>query len=198
MFDGLAVALLNQFLTDLVGQASDLAFADADARHSDGVGGLAERGEAGNSGDDALDDRGTVAVLIAPQGSPWGGKVPAAVGTVGEAFGLLDLGPLGGQGPAVRLGGTELAAGGTGLFVGELVGLLLQQQLQGSFSESLGATVAICSKVRKSTSRPGPSSPKARRDTFLPHWAARALSWLSSSAVNRGVDMARPALKLWR
>jgi hypothetical protein len=57
---------------------------------------------------------------------------------VGHPFGLLDLGPLGSQGAVVRLGGTELAAGGTGLLVGELVGLLLQQQLQGSFGQPLG------------------------------------------------------------
>jgi hypothetical protein len=57
---------------------------------------------------------------------------------VGDAFGLLNLSPLGGEGAAVGLGGTELAAGGTGLLVGEFVGLLLQQQLQGTFGESLG------------------------------------------------------------
>jgi hypothetical protein len=57
---------------------------------------------------------------------------------VGHPFGLLDLGPLGSQGAAVRLGGTELAAGGTGLLVGKLVGLLLQEQLQGPFGEPLG------------------------------------------------------------
>lgn len=38
----------------------------------------------------------------------------------------------------MRLGGTELAAGRTGLPVGEPVGLLLQQQLQGPFGEPLG------------------------------------------------------------
>jgi hypothetical protein len=73
-----------------------------------------------------------------PRGVRRGEKVPATVGTVGDAFGLLDLGPLGGKRATVRLGGTGFAASGTGLLVGKFVGLLLQEQLQGSLGKSLG------------------------------------------------------------
>jgi hypothetical protein len=67
-----------------------------------------------------------------------GEKVPTAVGTVGDAFDLLDLGSLGSERAGVGFGGTELSAGGTGLLGGELVGLLFEEQLEGSLGQSLG------------------------------------------------------------
>jgi hypothetical protein len=55
-----------------------------------------------------------------------GEKVPATIGTVGDAFDLLDLGPLRGEGASMRLGGTELATVGAGLLGGEFAGLLFE------------------------------------------------------------------------
>src|SRR5687768_15122842 len=66
-----------------------------------------------------------------PSGVRRGEKVPATVGTVSHRFGLLDGGPLGDEGPG---GDSELAEFPTiraGKFGGQLVGLLLEQQLQG-------------------------------------------------------------------
>jgi hypothetical protein len=56
---------------------------------------------------------------------------------VGDAFGLLDFGPLRRECACVRLGGTESVAVGTGLFGGESLGLLLEEQLECYFGEPL-------------------------------------------------------------
>ncbi len=72
-----------------------------------------------------------------PSGIRRGEKVPATIGTVGDAFGLLDRGPLCGEFPRVGLGRAEFAAGGTGLFVGEFIRLLFEEQLKCSLVESL-------------------------------------------------------------
>src|SRR5829696_3617712 len=72
-----------------------------------------------------------------PSGIRRGEKVPATIGTVSDAFGLLDRGPLCGEFPRVGLGGAEFAAGRTGLFVWEFVSLLLKEQLECSLVESL-------------------------------------------------------------
>src|ERR1700680_4316565 len=66
-----------------------------------------------------------------------GEKVPSAGGTVGDAFGLLDLGSLSGEGSRVWFRGTGLAAVGTEGLLGELVGLLLEEQLERSLGEPL-------------------------------------------------------------
>ena len=66
-----------------------------------------------------------------------GEKVPATDGTVCDAFDLLDSGSLSGQLSGVWLGWTELTTVRTRLFFGELVGLLLEQQLESSFGQSL-------------------------------------------------------------
>jgi hypothetical protein len=68
--------LLDEFRPDLVSQSPNLAFADLDVRHSDGIGGIAKRGEASSGGDDSFEDRGTVSVLIESQSRPQGGKSP--------------------------------------------------------------------------------------------------------------------------
>ena len=70
-----------------------------------------------------------------PSAARRGEKVPAAVGAVGDPFGLLDLGSLGGERSGVWLGGTELATRRTGLFAGEFVGLLSEEQLEGSLGQ---------------------------------------------------------------
>jgi hypothetical protein len=57
---------------------------------------------------------------------------------VGEALNLLDLGPPSRERAGVGLGGTELSAVGTGLLVGEFLGLLLEEEFQGPFGEALG------------------------------------------------------------
>ena len=70
-----------------------------------------------------------------PRAARRGEKVPAAVGTVGDPFDLLDLGSLGGKGARVRLRGAERAAVGTGLVFGEFVSLLFEEQLECSFGQ---------------------------------------------------------------
>jgi hypothetical protein len=50
---------------------------------------------------------------------------------------LLDLGSTSGERAFVVLGGTERAALGTGLFAGELLGLLLDEELECSFGKPL-------------------------------------------------------------
>jgi hypothetical protein len=56
---------------------------------------------------------------------------------VRDPFDLLDLGSLSGERSGVGLGGTGLPALGTGLFIRELVGLLLEEQLEGPFGQSV-------------------------------------------------------------
>jgi hypothetical protein len=56
---------------------------------------------------------------------------------VGDPFGLLNLGPPGGEGAVVRLNGTGLPAARTGLFGRELVGLLLEEQFECALGEAL-------------------------------------------------------------
>jgi hypothetical protein len=68
----------------------------------------------------------------------WGEKVPAAVGTVGHALDLLDLGPPSHERACVRFRPAELAAVGTGLLGGELVGLLPEEELECSLGQPLG------------------------------------------------------------
>jgi len=59
---------------------------------------------------------------------------------VGDPFGLLDLGSLCGEPSGVWRGGTELATRRTGLFGGEFVGLLFEEQLECSFGQSLSGS----------------------------------------------------------
>jgi hypothetical protein len=54
-----------------------------------------------------------------------------------DAFDLLHLGSLSGEGAGVRFCGTELAAGGTGLLFGEFTGLLFEEELESSFGQPL-------------------------------------------------------------
>lgn len=56
---------------------------------------------------------------------------------MGDAFELLDFGPLRRECARVRLSGTESVAVGTGLFGGESLGLLLEEQLERSFGQPL-------------------------------------------------------------
>jgi hypothetical protein len=65
-----------------------------------------------------------------PNGIRRGEKVPAAVGTVGDAFDLLDRGSLGSEGAGAWLGGASPTAVGTGLLTGELGGLLPEEQFE--------------------------------------------------------------------
>jgi hypothetical protein len=57
---------------------------------------------------------------------------------VGDPFDLLDRGPLSGERSGMAPGGAELTTLGTGLLIGELAGLLLEEQLESSFGQSLG------------------------------------------------------------
>jgi hypothetical protein len=72
-----------------------------------------------------------------PRAARRGEKVPPAIGTVGDAFDLLNLGTRGGERAGVWLGGTELAALGAQLFGGEFAGLLFEEQLEGSLGQSV-------------------------------------------------------------
>jgi hypothetical protein len=66
-----------------------------------------------------------------------GEKIPSAIGTVSDAFDLLDGGSLSGERSCMGFGGTRFAAVWTGLLVGELTGLLLEEELERSFGEPL-------------------------------------------------------------
>jgi hypothetical protein len=69
-----------------------------------------------------------------------GEKVPAAVGTVGDPFDLLNLGSPCGERACVWLGGTEFAAVGTGLSIGEFTGLLFEEELESPLGQSLSGS----------------------------------------------------------
>jgi hypothetical protein len=56
MLDRLGVSLFDEFRSNLVSQPPNLARADIDAPHSDGIGGIAERGESSGGGDDAFEN----------------------------------------------------------------------------------------------------------------------------------------------
>jgi hypothetical protein len=56
---------------------------------------------------------------------------------VGDPLDLLDLGSLSGERSGVGLRGTGFAAPGTGLSIGEFVGLLFEEQLESSFGQPL-------------------------------------------------------------
>jgi hypothetical protein len=76
-------------------------------------------------------------VFIESPSHEQGGKVPAAVGTVGDRFGLPDDRPLGGKGTGRGPGEAEASASGAGLLRREFGGLLFEEQLESPLRESL-------------------------------------------------------------
>ena len=72
-----------------------------------------------------------------PRATRRGEKVPAAVGTVGDRFGLPDDRPLGGKGTGRGPGETEASASGAGLLRRDFGGLLFEEQLESPLRESL-------------------------------------------------------------
>jgi hypothetical protein len=100
---------------------------------------VASRNEANRAA--AVTMRSTTDELKACSSSPSdarrGEKVPAAVGAVGDPLGLLNLGPPCGERSGVGVRGAQLAARGTGLLVGEFVGLLFEEQLERPFGQSV-------------------------------------------------------------
>ena len=94
--------------------------------------------------------------------------------------------------------GAELAAVGTGVVGRKGLSLLFQEGGESPFGQPAGGGAATCSRVVRSVSRPGPPSPKARRATILPHWAAKSRILWSSWGVNLEVAIGCPALNLRR
>ena len=78
---------------------------------------------------------GLKACSSSPRAVRRGEKVPPAVGTVGDALDLLDLGPLGGERTGVGSCRAEPGALGTGGLFGHLPGLLLEHLLECPFGQ---------------------------------------------------------------
>src|SRR5215510_8310711 len=106
----------------------------------------------------------------------WGEKVPAAVGTVADRFALLQLGALHLQGAFLPADDAGASAIGTELLLAQGIGLLFQESLEGVLGKAGGGGTGDLLHGIQIESRPGPSSPKARRATILPQRAARSRS----------------------
>lgn len=124
-----------------------------------------------------------------------GEKVPSTRGTVGNPLGLLDRGPLRRERPCMRLRGAEPATRGTGGLFGHLLGLLLEHLLERSFGQSTGRSrgdLLHRSEVHVQARPAVPERPLGDDS------AASSRNRSSSSAVKRGVLMARSAHQLRR
>ena len=108
---------------------------------------------------------------------------------MGDWFVLLDLTLLGGQCPSVGPGRTHDAATRTGLLVGDFVGLLLQEQFERPFGQTLSSHSGDLLKRAEVHIEPRPGIPeRSLGDDFGPptsEWS----SW-SSLSLKRGVVMA--------
>jgi hypothetical protein len=66
VLDGFPIPLLDEILTDFMGESANLTFADLDPGHDDCGSGIFERSEAGACSDHLLNHGATVGVLIQP------------------------------------------------------------------------------------------------------------------------------------
>ncbi|VTR94200.1 unnamed protein product [Gemmata massiliana] len=135
--DQLPVSLGNEFRSDLVSQPPNLAFANHAPRHLDSRSGIAKRGKSSGRSDDAFDGGGAGAVLVEPQSHAQSGEKSRRQSGTGRCAYPVGRGSLCGERSGVRFRGTDLTAVRIGLLPGELAGLLLEEQSERSFGQSV-------------------------------------------------------------
>ena len=183
---------------DLLRQLLDVAGRDRQAAQAQGEGGVGEGMQARAGGDDLLEQsRGCSRGRQDAADGPLGGKSPGGSRDSGRPVrSVAGVCPApGGCGPPAA-GAQGRPQSGQGCCSPRPSACCSRRVCRVPAVSPAAAARAICSMVAKSTSRPGPSSPKARRATILPHWAARQRSSWMSSGVKERRAMKRPALEL--
>ena len=186
---GRLVAQAGQVGAGFLGEALDVAAADAHARHRVHGGGHAGAGGAlAGAGDAAAAQVRGVAVAAPARAGPPGGKIPAAGRAVADGRGAGDRAPQAVQGARRALHGAEVLTIRTGAVPRQGLGLLIGPGGARAWEHPLGGRRGgLLPGVNRSAPGGGPGAPKARRATVLPHRAAKSRSgWRSWGVRGRG------------